>query len=167
MNDSLFAVSDQVIAVTGGTGVLGSVMAIALAERGAKVAIIGRNADKGNAVIERAGEVPGEIAFFKADMTDQGACESAADAIMTKFSKIDALVNGAGGNVPEATTGEEVSPEPDAPEEPQASAVQPGSAEVETVKKAILDELDETKAMEAQKAKAASAIFGGGSFSPQ
>jgi hypothetical protein len=69
--------------------------------------------------------------------------------------------------LPEATTGDEVSPEPDAPEEPQASAVQPGSAEVETVKKAILDELDETKAMEAQKAKAASAIFGGGSFSPQ
>lgn len=105
--DPLFDVSDQVVAITGGTGVLGSVMAIALAQRGAKVAIIGRSEQKAQAVLQRCGDVPGELTFVQADMTNADSCHQAADSIVSQFGKLDALVNGAGGNVPEATTSDD------------------------------------------------------------
>ena len=48
MND-LFSVKDSVILLTGGYGILGTCMAEHLAKEGAKVVILGRNPQKGEA----------------------------------------------------------------------------------------------------------------------
>ena len=46
--NNLFSVKDQVVVITGGTGVLGKAIAAHLAEEGAKVVILGRKAEVGN-----------------------------------------------------------------------------------------------------------------------
>ena len=49
---NLFDVKDQVVVITGGTGVLGKAIAAHLAEEGAKVVILGRKEEVGNAIVE-------------------------------------------------------------------------------------------------------------------
>ena len=48
--NNLFSVKDQVVVITGGTGVLGKAIAAHLAAEGAKVVILGRKAEVGNAL---------------------------------------------------------------------------------------------------------------------
>ena len=45
----MFDIRDKVVVITGGTGVLGRAIAAHLAEEGAKVVILGRKAEVGNA----------------------------------------------------------------------------------------------------------------------
>lgn len=49
--NNLFSVKDQVVVITGGTGVLGKAIAAHLAEEGAKVVILGRKAEVGLSLI--------------------------------------------------------------------------------------------------------------------
>ena len=49
MTHSLFDLNENVAIVVGGTGVLGGGMAEALANAGAKVAVLGRNEERGQA----------------------------------------------------------------------------------------------------------------------
>ena len=47
MSSPLFDLSGEVAVVIGGTGVLGGALAQGLAEAGAKVAVLGRNSERG------------------------------------------------------------------------------------------------------------------------
>ena len=99
----LFDLSDSVAVVTGGTGALGGAMAEALAAQGAKVAVLGRNAERGAERV-KAIEAQGGMALFQAaDTLDPEAIEKAKDAITSELGTIDVLVNAAGGNRPDAT----------------------------------------------------------------
>lgn len=100
---NLFDLTGEVAAVLGGTGVLGGAMADALAAAGAKVAVVGRNQERGIErvrVIEKAG---GTAMFQQADAMSRDSLAKARDAIIAKFGTVTVLVNGAGGNKPEAT----------------------------------------------------------------
>jgi NAD(P)-dependent dehydrogenase (short-subunit alcohol dehydrogenase family) len=100
---NLFDLSGEVAAVLGGTGVLGGAMADALAAAGAKVAVVGRSAERGNervAAIEKAG---GKAIFQQADAMKPESLVAARDAIIAKLGNVTVLVNGAGGNKPEGT----------------------------------------------------------------
>lgn len=100
---NLFDLTGEVAAVLGGTGVLGGAMADALAAAGAKVAVVGRNQERGIErvrVIEKAG---GTAIFQQADAMSRDSLAKARDAIIAKFGTVTVLVNGAGGNKPEAT----------------------------------------------------------------
>lgn len=99
--------SNRVAVVTGGTGVLGSSWVDALAECGAKVAILGRNLD---AAEEKAEELTakGKIAIgVKADVLDKASLKEAHQVVLEKLGPCDILINGAGGNSPKATTTKE------------------------------------------------------------
>jgi len=100
---NLFDLSGEVAAVFGGTGVLGGGMADALAAHGAKVAVIGRNEERGRAAVGRIEAAGGTAAFFPADAMSRDSIAAARDAILTKWGAVTVLVNGAGGNKPEAT----------------------------------------------------------------
>lgn len=93
----------QTIVITGGTGVLGGAMACTLAECGAKVAILGQNQERGQAVLDKIGG-QGQAAFFPCDVLNREALESTAAKIADRFGKISSLINAAGGNSPKATT---------------------------------------------------------------
>ncbi|MFT5497356.1 MAG: NAD(P)-dependent dehydrogenase (short-subunit alcohol dehydrogenase family), partial [Kiritimatiellia bacterium] len=99
----LFDVTGQVAVVTGGTGVLGGAMARCLAANGAKVAILGRSAEKAKVVLDDIAQAGGEAAFYPADVTDEKNIEGIASEIKAAWGRVDILVNAAGGNNPKAT----------------------------------------------------------------
>lgn len=98
----LFDIDKKVIVVTGATGVLAGATARYLASCGARVAFLGRNEEK----LEEARAYCAENGFkglaIKCDVLDKNLCDAARDEIISKWGAIDALVNGAGGNLPGA-----------------------------------------------------------------
>lgn len=98
-----FMLPDKVIVVTGGTGILGKSFVTALGEAQAKVAILGRNEEKGKSRIEEVEKAGGEAAFFYADIMDEENLLEVKNKIVEKWDKIDGLVNAAGGNISGAT----------------------------------------------------------------
>ena len=91
-------------AITGGAGVLGGEIAGALLGCGAKVAILDVNADAGNGLIERMGERGKQASFFKCDVLNRDNIFETAKEVVGHLGKLDCLINGAGGNKPQATT---------------------------------------------------------------
>lgn len=94
--------------VTGGTGVLGGEIAIALANAGANIAILGRNRESGKSIQQRMGVKAPNSEVFVCDVIDRDGLAGAAKAIRERFGKIELLVNAAGGNNPKATTNPEM-----------------------------------------------------------
>ncbi len=94
----------QVAVVTGGTGVLCSEMARALAECGAAVVVLGRRKDVAEALAEDIRKSGGKAMGVSADVLDRAKLEVAAAEIEAKFGPVDILLNGAGGNHPKGNT---------------------------------------------------------------
>jgi len=97
----------RVAAVTGGSGVLCSEMSHELARHDVKVAILNRTIEKGEAVAKSIVDKGGTALAFAADVLDEASLEEAKDAILEAFGKVDILINGAGGNHPDAITDDE------------------------------------------------------------
>ena len=102
---NLFDVKDHVVVITGGTGVLGKAIATYLAEQGAKVVVMGRKAEVGNAIVEDIKEKGGEAMFLTTNVLDEAVLEQNLKDILDKYGKVDALLNAAGGTMPGATIG--------------------------------------------------------------
>jgi NAD(P)-dependent dehydrogenase (short-subunit alcohol dehydrogenase family) len=95
----------KVCVITGGAGVIGISIVRALASVGTKVAIVDINESLAKEVAaEIAKEFDTEIIGVKANVLDKESLESAKAIINTKLGPIDLLINGAGGNSPQATT---------------------------------------------------------------
>src|SRR6266850_2529022 len=108
-SSELFDLSDQVAVVIGATGVLGGALAEGLGGAGAKVALLGRNAERGNARVRTIKEKGGQAAFFSADAIKQESLHAAHQAIEKSFGAPTILINAAGGNDPKVTvTGEKL-----------------------------------------------------------
>lgn len=99
----LFNLEGRTAVVMGGTGALGGAMAEALAGAGARVAIVGRNAERGQQRVAQIEAVGGTALFQAADAVDRTSLEAAHSSISHKWGGIDILVNAAGGNQPAAT----------------------------------------------------------------
>ena len=96
---------DKVAVVTGGAGVICSVMAKALAAQGVKTVILDLSREAAAAVaaeIEKEFKTPS--IGVSASVLDKSSLEEARKEIHDKFGSVDILVNGAGGNSPLATT---------------------------------------------------------------
>lgn len=101
--ENLFCIEGKVAIVTGGYGVLGGSISRHLAEQGANVVILGRNEDKGNALVKEINENGGKSLFIKCDVMDENLLIESREKILSIYGKLDILVNAAGGNVPGAT----------------------------------------------------------------
>lgn len=101
----LFNLAGKVIIVTGATGSLAGSAADYLASQGALVAYLGRSQEKLDAALAkcRALTPDAECIGCVADVLDRSALEKAREAALEKWGRIDALINGAGGNMPGAT----------------------------------------------------------------
>ena len=88
----------KVAVVTGAGGTLCSAIAKDLAEKGAKVVLVGRTASKLEAVLEQINAKGGIAQVMPCDVTDREAIEELAKKIEQTFGPCSILVNGAGGN---------------------------------------------------------------------
>lgn len=100
---NLFNLTNSTAVVLGGTGVLGGSMADALAAAGATVAVVGRNAERGNERIEAIKQAGGRAIFQAADATSREGLVAARDAIEKQLGPTSILINATGGNRPDAT----------------------------------------------------------------
>ncbi|GDY21146.1 D-mannonate oxidoreductase [Verrucomicrobiota bacterium] len=100
---NLFDLSGEVAVVIGATGVLGGALAEGLAAAGAKVAVLGRNAERGEARVKKIRDAGGTAAFFAADAVDRASLTAAHQAIQSQLGAPTILVNAAGGNDPKVT----------------------------------------------------------------
>lgn len=100
MNTSpeLFSLKDQVAVVIGATGVLGGALAEGLAGAGAKVAVLGRNEERGQARVKAITDKGGQAAFFACDAVSRESLVAAHKKIETALGAPTILLNAAGGN---------------------------------------------------------------------
>jgi NAD(P)-dependent dehydrogenase (short-subunit alcohol dehydrogenase family) len=96
--------SGKVAVVTGGSGVLGSAMCVALANAGASVAVLGTSLDKAQKTVDTITAAGGKAIPLAADVLDKSALQAAYDAVIDEWGTVDILINCAGGNKPEAMT---------------------------------------------------------------
>lgn len=99
----LFDIKGKVVVITGGTGVLGKAIAAYLAQEGAKVVILGRREEAGNAIVEDIRNKGGEAMFLKTDVMNQEVLEKNLEDIVEAYGRVDSLLNAAGGNMAGAT----------------------------------------------------------------
>jgi NAD(P)-dependent dehydrogenase (short-subunit alcohol dehydrogenase family) len=100
----MFDLTGKTAVVTGGTGVLGQMMCHGLARAGAKVAVLASTEARTLAVAESIRAGGGQAIGIGADVLNATALKHAAEQIMAQFGQVDILINGAGGNRPQAMT---------------------------------------------------------------
>jgi NAD(P)-dependent dehydrogenase (short-subunit alcohol dehydrogenase family) len=100
----LFGLEGQVAVVTGASGALGGAIARGLAAAGASVGLLARRREP----LEELARSLGEPALaLEADVLDATQLDRARATMLERWSRIDILINAAGGNVPAATVGEQ------------------------------------------------------------
>jgi NAD(P)-dependent dehydrogenase (short-subunit alcohol dehydrogenase family) len=102
-NDTLFDLSGKVAVLTGAGGVLIRAMALELGRRGVKVVATNRSLERAEAVVAEIRKAGGEAMALSLNVLDRSANESAAEAVLKAYGRVDFLINGAGGNLKEAT----------------------------------------------------------------
>jgi len=95
-----FDLTGKVAAVTGGNGGIGLGMALGLAQAGASVAIVGRNATKSQAAAELIHQTTGSRAIVvTADVAREADVDRATAEIVSSLGRYDILFNNAGINI--------------------------------------------------------------------
>jgi NAD(P)-dependent dehydrogenase (short-subunit alcohol dehydrogenase family) len=101
----LYDFSNRTVVITGGAGVLGGEMACALVGCCANVAIMDRDPSLADRLLDRLGCGPGCATIVYGDVLKPETLNQALEVITSEFGPVDALINAAGGNHPNATTG--------------------------------------------------------------
>jgi NAD(P)-dependent dehydrogenase (short-subunit alcohol dehydrogenase family) len=96
-----FSLKGKAIVVTGGTGILGNSFINAIIEAGGAVGILGRNEKIANERADAINKKGGSALALIADVMNEEQLLAAKEKMVAHFGKIDGLVNGDGGNMPE------------------------------------------------------------------
>jgi len=99
-----FNAAGKVTVITGAGGVLCGTMAKALAQAGAKVAVLDLVQGAAEKVVKEIRSAKGQAVSVQCDVLDKNSLQKAKEKINSELGKIDILINGAGGNKKEATT---------------------------------------------------------------
>ena len=98
---------NKVVVITGAGGVLCSAFANHIAKNGGKVALIDINEQALIEAVKNIKKDGGVAEYYVASVLERAALEVALQGILKDFSRVDILINGAGGNNPRATTAKE------------------------------------------------------------
>ena len=96
----IFSLQGKTAVIIGGTGELCGAISEGLAQAGAKVVLVGRDAAKAQARIDRITNDGGQASFLACDTTSRPALEKLLADVLQKHARVDILVNGAGVNSP-------------------------------------------------------------------
>lgn len=99
--ENQFSLAGKVIVVTGGTGILGNSFVNGIVEAGGAVGILGRNAGVAEERATAINKNGGKAVALVADVLDEADLQNAKTKLLDTFGRLDGLVNGAGGNMPE------------------------------------------------------------------
>ena len=98
-----FDLKDKVAVITGGGGVILSVMAKELAKLGVRVAVLDLKLEAAQGVADEIKLAGGDAIAVEADVLSKASLEKACESVVSHFGGVDILINGAGGNHPKAT----------------------------------------------------------------
>lgn len=104
-----FDLTGKVAVITGGAGILCSEMSKQLGARGVKVAVLDIKEDEAREVAQEIVDNGGDAIGVGVDVLNKDSLIESRKVVMDKYGKVDILINGAGGNRPDATTGEDMS----------------------------------------------------------
>ena len=99
--------TDKVAVITGAGGVLCSAFSKALAQCGAKVAVLDLNEAAAQKVADEITAEGNKAIAVKVNCLDSASLNEAHDKVVAAFGPCDILINGAGGNNPRGTTDDE------------------------------------------------------------
>jgi NADP-dependent 3-hydroxy acid dehydrogenase YdfG len=94
--------ANRVAVITGASSGIGEATAELLAERGAKVALLARRADRLDALAERITKAGGTALALPVDVTDADSLNAAAERVQAELGTADLLFNNAGVMLPSA-----------------------------------------------------------------
>jgi NAD(P)-dependent dehydrogenase (short-subunit alcohol dehydrogenase family) len=97
-----FDLSGRKVLFSGVTGVLGTSMALYLAQQGAELLLLGRTPEKVNKLRDQILSQGGKAWGYYADVTDEKSLEKVAQLVSAQHESIAILINAAGGNMPGA-----------------------------------------------------------------
>jgi NAD(P)-dependent dehydrogenase (short-subunit alcohol dehydrogenase family) len=104
-----YDLTGQTAVITGGAGILGSEMVHALVGCGANVAIVSRHPSRAEGLLRRLENEPGRAISVCADVRNRETLRLAEESIRAELGAVGMLINAAGGNSADATTGEDLS----------------------------------------------------------
>lgn len=84
------------VLITGGTSGIGEAAAILFAHEGANTIIVGRNKEKGEAVVKKILENGGEAQYMHCDLTSESSVCNLKKQFENKYDHLDVLMNSAG-----------------------------------------------------------------------
>ena len=87
---------NEVIIITGASSGIGKALAFALAKKGNKLVLAGRNKEKLNAVLQKMNEVNISAISIVTDVCKKEDCKNLINKCITEFGRIDVLINNAG-----------------------------------------------------------------------
>jgi NAD(P)-dependent dehydrogenase (short-subunit alcohol dehydrogenase family) len=99
--ENIYSLKGKVIIVTGGTGILGNSFINGIVEAGGAVGILGRNKEVAEERAEAINKNGGQAIALVADVLDEASLIAARKTLLDRFGRLDGLVNGAGGNMPD------------------------------------------------------------------
>ncbi len=103
--ENLFSIDGKVVVVTGAAGVLAGGTAQYLQRQGAHVVYLDLSQDRVDAQVAEARRISDKCCGFACNVLDQATLEATFSKVMESCGRVDALINGAGGNMPGATIG--------------------------------------------------------------
>ncbi len=98
MTDELFSVVGKIVLVTGGTSGIGNMIAQGFVSRGARTYITGRDLARTQEAAAKLAASGGECIGLAADLTASDGPKELIDQLKALETKLDVLVNNAGGN---------------------------------------------------------------------
>ena len=93
----LFGLDGRVALVPGGGGAIGSAMALAFSQAGARVTVVDHTQDRADAAAERIRAAGGDALALAADVTDAAECERMVAATVEHHGRLDIVLNAVGG----------------------------------------------------------------------
>ena len=89
-------IAGKVVVITGASSGIGEATALLLAERGAKVVLGARRADRLVALASRIADVGGEVAYAPTDVKRRDDLSNLVKLACERYGKLDVLINNAG-----------------------------------------------------------------------
>jgi NAD(P)-dependent dehydrogenase (short-subunit alcohol dehydrogenase family) len=103
-SQKLYELSGKTAVVTGGAGVLCTAICRALAAAGVRIAVLDLNIEAAAALAREIRSSGIDAIGVACNVLDKPSIEASAEEVLKHFEHVDILINGAGGNKPQATT---------------------------------------------------------------